>query len=212
VPIKKFLFDFFPILLFFVAYKMHDDPTQGIIQATIVAIIASVGQVAYSRIRHGHVEKTHLITMILILVFGGLTIWLENPLFIKWKPSILNWLFGLVFLGSQYIGPKPIIRRMMESSIGLPKRVWSILSWSWVLFFIALGFVNLYVVYNYDTDTWVNFKLFGMLALTAVFMVGQGFYIMRHATDPDPEHAAPAPGQSDAHEESSPVAEKSRDE
>lgn len=182
---KKFLFDFFPVVLFFAAFKLSDDPTQGIITATIVAIVASVCQVGYSWIRHRKVERMHVITMLLIVVLGGLTVALEDELFIKWKPTMVNWLFGLVFLGSQFIGAKTIVQRMMEKSIELPGPVWTRLNLAWVGFFVFLGVVNLYVVYNYDTDTWVNFKLFGMMGLTLVFVVLQGVYIMRHAKEPE---------------------------
>lgn len=192
---KKFLFDFFPVVLFFVAYKMYDDPTEGIITATGVAIVASVSQVGYSWFRYRTVERMHVITMLLIVVLGGLTIALKDEMFIKWKPTMVNWLFGLVFLGSQFLGAKPIVQRMMEKSIDLPRRVWTRLNLSWVLFFAALGLVNLYVVYNYDTDTWVNFKLFGMLGLTVLFVIAQGFYIMRHAEEPPEEPPSHPPGE-----------------
>jgi len=170
----KFLFDFFPILLFFVAYKTH-----GIYAATVVAIVASFIQVGYAWLKHRKVETMHWITLALIVVFGGATLLLQDELFIKWKPTVLNWLFGLVFLASQYIGQKTIIQRMMGASITLPNEIWTRLNFSWVMFFISVGFINLYVVYNFDTDTWVNFKLFGMLGLTILFVLLQGLYLTR---------------------------------
>ena len=121
----------------------------------------------------------HMITMILILILGGVTIFFHDPMFIKWKPSVIYWLFALVLIGSQFIGKKPILKRMMGDKIHLPDKAWLNLSISWAIFFTAMGAVNLYVVYNYSTNTWVNFKLFGTLGLTLVFAVLQAFYIAR---------------------------------
>jgi intracellular septation protein len=101
-------------------------------------------------------------------------------MFIKWKPSVINWLFGVAFIGSQFIGKQPFIQRMLGSQLELPKAIWRNLNSAWALFFIALGFINLYVVYNYDTDTWVDFKLFGLMGLTLSFMLLQGLYLARH--------------------------------
>jgi intracellular septation protein len=171
----KFLYDFFPILLFFVAYKFY-----GIYAATVVAIVAAFAQSGLFWLKHRRFEKMHLVTLALIVVFGGLTLILHDEMFIKWKPSVLNWLFGAVFIGSQYIGKKTLVERMMGANVALPTMVWNKLNMSWGLFFLALGFINLYVVYNFDTDTWVNFKMFGMLGLTLVFVIGQSFYLMRH--------------------------------
>jgi len=177
----KFLFDFFPILLFFIAYKTH-----GIYAATVVAIVASFIQVGYAWLKHRKVETMHWITLALIVVFGGATLLLQDELFIKWKPTVLNWLFGLAFLVSQYVGQKNIIQRMMGTSITLPRKIWTRLNFSWVIFFISVGFINLYVIYNFDTDTWVNFKLFGMLGLTLIFILLQGIYLTRFLKTDDP--------------------------
>ncbi|MDH3326757.1 MAG: septation protein A [Gammaproteobacteria bacterium] len=170
----KFITDFFPILLFFIAYKMYD-----IYIATAVAIVAAVIQVAYAWHKHRHVENMQWITLGLIVVFGGLTLVLQDETFIKWKPSVVNWLFAIAFLGSQYIGGKTFIERMVSGNFDLPKAVWNRLNMSWVFFFVFSGFANLYVAQNYDTDTWVNFKLFGMLGLTFIFIIGQGIYMTR---------------------------------
>jgi len=172
----KFLFDFFPILLFFIAYKIY-----GIYAATAVAIVASFAQVGLFWFKHRRFETTHLITLGIIVIFGGATLLLQDEMFIKWKPTILNWLLGLGFLGSQFIGEKPIAQRMMGKNIILSASGWSHLNLSWSGFFIAMGFLNLYVVYNFDTDTWVNFKLFGILGLTFAFVIAQAFYLSRHA-------------------------------
>lgn len=171
----KFLFDFFPVLLFFIAYKTSD-----IYVATVVAILAGVAQVGYTWLKNRRIENTHMITLALLVVMGGATLYLQDETFIKWKPTVVNWLFALAFLGSQFVGKKPIIERMLGATVTLPSQVWLRLNWSWVAFFSAMGAANLYVVYTFDTDTWVNFKLFGMLALTFGFVLIQGFFIARH--------------------------------
>ena len=171
----KFLFDFFPILLFFVAYKIY-----GIYTATAVAIGASFLQVGAYWLKHKKFENAHLITLAVLVFFGGATILLHDEMFIKWKPSVVNWIFAIVFLGSHFIGNKTIIERMMSKNVTLPAAIWLRLNMSWVVFFIALGAINLVVVYNFDTDTWVNFKLFGMLGLTVLFVIAQGIYMSRY--------------------------------
>lgn len=176
----KLLFDFFPILLFFVTFKLFHDPTQGILAATAVAIGASIVQVAWAWFRQRRVEPMHLVTLALIVVLGGATLLLHNEMFIKWKPTAVNWVFALVFLASQVIGEKPLVRRVMEKSVQLPDPVWTRLNLSWVAFFVVSGLLNLYVVYNFDTNTWVNFKLFGLMGLTLLFVLAQGAYLMRH--------------------------------
>ncbi len=178
----KLLFDFFPILLFFIAYKAYD-----IYAATLVAIVASIAQVGWARFKHGKVETMHLVTLGLIIVFGGATLLLQDETFIKWKPTVVNALFAAVFLASQFIGKKTIVERLMSASITLPAPIWIRLNWSWVIFFSTLAALNLYVAYGFDTDTWVNFKLFGMLGLTLAFLIAQGFYLSRHMIDTDSE-------------------------
>ena len=176
----KLLFDFFPIILFFVAYKMHDDPHQGFMVATAVIIAATAVQVLVMWLRERRVEKMHVAVLVIVMVFGGITLALDDEIFLKWKPTVVNWLFALVFLGSEFIGAKNVVRRLMDAKITLPDRVWTRLNVSWVLFFVVCGALNLYVVYNYDTDTWVDFKLFGLMGLTLAFVLGQGVYMMRH--------------------------------
>lgn len=171
----KLLADFFPIILFFVAYKLYD-----IYIATATAIGASVLQVGIHWYKHRNFDRMQIITLALIVVLGSATLLLHEEIYIKWKPSILNWLFGLLFLGSHFIGEKPLIRRLMEKNITLPGNIWSRLNASWAIFFTAMGFINLYVVYHFSTDTWVNFKLFGILGLTIVFVVIQAIYLTRH--------------------------------
>ncbi|KUJ75302.1 septation protein A [Thiomicrospira sp. XS5] len=171
----KLLFDLFPVILFFIAFKLY-----GIYVATAVAIVASILQVAYVYAKNKRVEKMHIITLALIVILGGATLIFQDEAFIKWKPTVVNWGFALVFLGSHYIGQKPIIRRMMDQAISLPERVWLNLSYMWIVFFIFSGIANIYVAYQYDTDTWVNFKLFGLMGLTLVFIIIQGIYISRY--------------------------------
>ena len=189
----KLLFDFFPIIAFFVTFKLFDDQQQGILAATAVVIVATAIQVGVTWLTRRKVEKIHLVTLALVVVLGGITLALEDEIFIKWKPTAVNWLFGIGFLATQFIGDKPLVERMLGANVTLPNEVWRRLNMSWVLFFIIVGVINLYVVYNFDTETWVNFKLFGLLGLTLVFVVAQGFYIMRHAP-PEPD---PAVGEDD---------------
>jgi len=184
----KLLFDFFPILLFFIAYKVFD-----IYVATGVAIVASFVQVGFSWWKNRKFESMHVVTLAIIVVFGGLTLYLQDEQFIKWKPTVINWLFGFVFLASQWLGDKPMIERMMSASadLSLPSEVWRSLNLSWTFFFFALGGVNFFVMSYFDTDTWVNFKLFGMLGLTIVFVVLQSFYLARHLPQTESEPAPP---------------------
>lgn len=176
----KLLFDLFPVLLFFLAYKLHD-----IYVATAVAIAASVVQVAWFWWRQRRVETMHLVTLGLIAGLGGATLWLHSEEFIKWKPTVVNWLFGFAFLGSQFIGGKTLVERMMGKTIILPAAIWQRLNLVWAGFFLLLGGANVFVMYRFDTDTWVNFKLFGMLGLTLAFMLGQALYLARHiSTEP----------------------------
>lgn len=183
----KLLFDLFPVVLFFIAFKMYD-----IYVATAVIIAATILQVGYMYLKHKRVEKMHIITLVLIVLLGGLTLILQDENFIKWKPTIVNWGFALVFLGSHYIGQKPIIERMLSQAITLPKNIWVNLSWLWIAFFIISGIANLYVAFNYDTDTWVNFKLFGLMGMTIVFIIIQGFYISQYVQESDSDAEAQA--------------------
>ena len=171
----KILADLFPIILFFIAYKLGD-----IYLATLVAILASGVQVLWSRYHNGRFEKLPLITLATLIVLGGATLILRNELFIKWKPTAIYWVLASAFLISQFIGKRPIIQRLIEQNISLPNRVWQQLNISWAIFFVLLGCANLYVVYNFDTNTWVNFKLFGTMGLTILFIIAQGIYISRH--------------------------------
>jgi intracellular septation protein len=174
----KLLFDIFPVALFFVAYKFAD-----IYVATGVAIVANIGQIAWLLLRGKKVEPMMWVSLGLIAVFGGATIWLHNEAFIKWKPSVLYWLFGVVLLGAQYGFGKNLIRAMMEKNITLPELIWRRLNLSWAVFFIVMGFINIYVAYHFSTDAWVNFKLFGSFGLMLLFIIGQGLILSKHAIE-----------------------------
>jgi len=178
----KMLFDFFPVALFFIAYKMYD-----IYTATAVLIAASAVQTIGHRIVKGRFEHTHLITLVLICLFGGLTLILKDEVFIKWKPTAINWLFTIAFIGSQFIGNKTIIERMMGANITLPAAVWIRLNIAWAAFFAVLGGLNLYVAFSFDTDTWVNFKLFGLMGLTFVFIIAQSFFLLPYLKESSPQ-------------------------
>ncbi|GAB6068331.1 septation protein A [Methylothermus subterraneus] len=171
----KWLFDFFPVVLFFVAYKLA-----GIYAATAVAIAATLLQVGYLWWRRRQVEVMHLVTLGLVVIFGGATLYLHDARFIQWKPTVINWLFGAALLVSQFVGERPFIQRLMANNLELPQPVWYRLNASWALFFWVLGAVNLLVAYSFDTEVWVNFKLFGMLGLTVAFALVQAIFLARY--------------------------------
>lgn len=176
----KLLFDFFPIFIFFIAFKIA-----GIYVATGTFLIATCIQISITWYLHRRLEPIHIITFILGLVLGGATLMLHNEMFIKWKPTAIYWAFSLTFFTTQFFGKKTLIQRMMENNIALPDAVWKKLNLSWGLFFALTGALNLYVVYHYDTNTWVNFKLFGLMGLTLLFVVVQALFLGRHIkTDP----------------------------
>lgn len=179
----KFLFDFFPVLLFFITFKLHDDEIQGMIMATAVLMAATFVQVGYTWFRHKRIEKMHIITLVLVGIFGGATIYFRDPSFLIWKVSITNWLFAFVFLISHFIGNKtPLIKRMMQSNITMPAHAWSKLSVSWILFFAVIGVINLLVARYFSFDSWVDFKFYGILGLTFGFVVVQSFYLNKFVT------------------------------
>lgn len=171
----KFLFDLFPVILFFVAFKFF-----GIYTATAVAIVATIAQIVYCKIRHGKVEKMLLLSGAIITVFGGATLIFKDPTFIQWKPSILYWLFAAGLLGAQFLFNKNPMRAMMEKQINLPEKLWSFINLAWALLFIGLGFLNLYVAFNYSQNTWVNFKLFGITGIMFVFIIGQTLLLSKY--------------------------------
>ena len=187
----KLLLDFFPIILFFVAYKVW-----GIYAATGVAIAATVVQLAYMRIKTGKTEPMHWVSLAIIVVFGGATLLAHNENFIKWKPTVLYWVMGTVLLIGQLVFNKNFIRTLMGTQIQLPDPVWKNLNWGWTGFFAVMGALNLWVAFNFDTDTWVNFKLFGGMGLMIVFVIAQAIYLSRHVKEEEPDAAkASAPAE-----------------
>lgn len=180
----KFLFDFLPVLLFFVTYKIW-----GIYWATGVLMVSSVLQIAGLLIAGKKPQTTHWITIGLAVPLGAMTLLLHNPIFVKWKPTLVNWLFAAVFTGSLWIGEKTMIERMMGHAMKLPSKIWRQLNIGWVVFFIASGGLNLVVAYACSENTWVNFKLFGMMGLTIAFAIGQTFFMQKHLLEENVEHA-----------------------
>lgn len=180
----KLILDFLPIVIFFAVYKYTND----IIIATAVLIPATLMQMLYTWIKEHKIEKMQLVTLILVVVMGGATVLLQDKTFIQWKPTVVNWLFGAAFLGSQFIGSKTIVERIMSGNIELPEHVWKTLNLAWVAFFIFMGIINLYVAYSFSEEIWVDFKLFGMLGLTVVFIIIQGLYMSKYITNNDQEN------------------------
>lgn len=176
----KLLFDFFPIVLFFIFYKL-----QGIYVATAIAMVASLVQVIFYRLKTQRYEKMHLISLGIIMVLGTATLLLHDPRFIQWKPTGIYWLSSLLFLGSSFIGSKPLIQKMMDGNIQLPKKIWARLNYAWAIFFVLMGGLNLYVAWFYSMDTWVNFKLFAGAGLTLLFIFLQAVYLARHIIEKD---------------------------
>ncbi|MGC9456981.1 MAG: septation protein A [Halothiobacillaceae bacterium] len=174
----KFLFDFFPILLFFGVYHYHD-----IYVATAVAMVASLVQTGGYWLVQRRFERMHLVSLALIVIFGSMTLLLQDPLFVMWKPTILNLLFAAVFAASAFVGEKNLVQRLMEPVITVPDRIWRRVNHAWVGFFVVSAAANLFVAMQFSEATWVNFKLFGLMGMTLVFMVGQGLYLAMHATE-----------------------------
>lgn len=174
---KPFL-EFFPIVLFFIAYKLYD-----IYIATAVVIAATIVQVITYWLMYRKVETMQWITLGLILVMGGATLYLQDEQFIKWKLTIIEWLFGGAFLASQFIGPKTFIERMMGANLELPAHIWKRLNMSWALFFISIGCLNLYVMNHFSTDDWVSFKTFGVPGLMVIFIVIQMAFLYKYAPE-----------------------------
>jgi intracellular septation protein len=172
----QFVVDLLPVIAFFVAYKFA-----GIYVATAVLIVGVLAQTAVSWIRFRKVSPMLLASAVLVLVFGGLTLYLHNATFIKWKPTIVNWLFAAAFLASQFGSGKSAIQRMLGENVALPAADWTRLNLAWVAFFSISGALNIYVAYHYPEATWVNFKLFGLMGLTLLFAVVQGVWIARRA-------------------------------
>ncbi|HEU4622993.1 MAG TPA: septation protein A [Burkholderiaceae bacterium] len=200
----KLIADLLPVLLFFIVFKLggaYPDvaahaATQWfgaavsggvvtaaqapILWATLVAILASIAQVVWQWVRHGRVERMLWISLAIIVVFGGATIWFHDETFIKWKPTVLYWAFALALLIGRLVFGRNLIRGMMQSQIQLPDAIWGRLNVAWMMFFGVMGVLNLFVAYRFPTETWVSFKLFGFLGLTLLFVLAQGLLLSRH--------------------------------
>lgn len=170
----KLFFDFFPILIFFIGYKFF-----GIFVATAIAILCSFLQLAFYWLKFHRIDTMILISSITIAVLGGFTLMFHNVMFIKWKPTILYFIFALAFFISGLVSKKSLLERMLHQTLQLPAAIWQRLNYIWIAFFILLAGLNLYVAYHFSTNTWVDFKLFGIIGLTLLFLLGQGLYIAR---------------------------------
>ena len=200
----KLLFDMFPVVLFFLAYTVGKHTPEAthalvagllgavtgvpevsveqapILLATAVAIVATVGQVGWLLARGRKVDRMLWISLAIIVVMGGATLWLRDATFIKWKPTVLYWAFAAVLLGAELVFGRNLIRAMMEKQLVLPDTVWARLNLSWGAFFVAMGAINLFVAYRFSESTWVNFKLFGGIGLMVLFVLVQGMYLSRY--------------------------------
>lgn len=196
----KLLFDLFPVILFFAAFKYSEknpetaaswvatllgsalvDAKQApILLATVVVIAATVAQIVWVHFRHGKVDKMLWISLGLVVVFGGLTLVFQNEAFIKWKPTILYWVFAVSMAFSALILKKNPMKAMLGEQLTLPDIVWNKVNLSWIAFFAIMGVLNLVIAFNFPTDTWVNFKLFGGMGLMLVFVLAQGMFLSKY--------------------------------
>ncbi|OGB20672.1 MAG: septation protein A [Burkholderiales bacterium RIFCSPLOWO2_02_FULL_57_36] len=203
----KFLFDLFPVILFFGIFKWGEGSPEAaqaivsqylssfvsggavtagqapILLATAVAILATFGQIGYLIVRRKKIDPMLWVSLAIIAVFGGATIYLNNDLFIKWKPTVLYWFFASALMVSQVVLRKNLIRAMMGKQITLPDPVWDRLNLAWVGFFASMGLLNLYVAFNFETGIWVNFKLFGATGLMFAFIIGQSLMLSKYLKD-----------------------------
>lgn len=178
----KFLFDLFPVILFFIVFKFS-----GIYAATATAIVATILQIGWAKYRYGKVDGALIASGAIIIVFGGATLLLHDESFIKWKPTVLYWLFTISLLVANMAFNKNLIRSLMEKQISMPDAIWNKLNLAWALFFALLGCLNLYVAFNFSTDIWVDFKLFGTMGLMLAFVIGQSLVLNKYMTEKDAE-------------------------
>jgi len=182
----KLLLDFFPIVLFFGAFKIW-----GIFVATTVAIVATLLQLAWMRYRTGRTEPMQWLSLGVIVLFGGATLIAQDETFIKWKPTVLYWAMGGALLVGQVFFRRNWLQSLMKNQMALPDHAWRVMLWSWCGFFAVMGALNLWVAYHFDTDTWVNFKLFGGMGLMLVFVLALAMYLGRYM-DTEAKDAAPS--------------------
>ncbi|MGE5770289.1 MAG: septation protein A [Betaproteobacteria bacterium] len=196
----KILFDLFPVILFFAAFKYSEkDPEWAagwlatllggtafelkqapILLATIVVIVATIAQIAWVHLRHGKADKMLWVSLVLVVVFGGMTLVFQDETFIKWKPTILYWVFAASLGVAALVMKRNPMRAMLGEQLTLPDPVWARVNLSWIAFFLFMGALNLYIAFNFTTDTWVNFKLFGGMGLLFAFVIGQGFMLSKY--------------------------------
>jgi intracellular septation protein len=176
---NKFLFDLFPVILFFIAFKFF-----GIFTATAVAIAATIAQIIYSKIRHGKVEKMLLVSGAIIGILGGVTLLLHDKTYIMWKPTVLYWVLAATLIISNLFFKKNFIQQMMTKMFDAPTSIWNKLNWAWAIFLVLLGFLNLYVAFNYTENAWVNFKLFGVTSIMFIFIIGQTMALKKYLIEP----------------------------
>jgi intracellular septation protein len=205
--VSKLLFDFLPIILFFGAFKVAEGrPEQAaafatewfgflvaggvvspeiapVLLATIVVILATLAQVAWLAARGKKIDTMLWVSLWLVVVLGGATVWFQSETFIKWKPTLLYWVMGGAFALAPVLFGKNLLKLLMGEQLQLPQPVWQRLNLAWVAFFAGMGALNLWVAYSFATDVWVNFKLFGSLGLMLVFTIAQGLYLSRHLPD-----------------------------
>ena len=212
----KILFDFLPILLFFGTFKYAEGQKEWaarfasehfgflvsggvvgtteapVLLATLVVIVATLAQISLLLVRGKKIDMMLWISLGLVVVLGGATVWFHNETFIKWKPSVLYWAMGASFWISQTFFRKNLLQALIGDQLELPRTVWQRLNFAWIAFFALMGLLNLYVAYSFDTSTWVNFKLFGGIGLMLLFTLGQGIYLSRHIK-PEPAEQAKSP-------------------
>ena len=176
---NKFLFDLSPVILFFITFKFF-----GIFTATAVAIAATVAQIIYSKIRYGKIEKMLLVSGVIISVLGGVTLLLHDKIYIMWKPTVLYWVIAATLIISNLFFKKNFIQQMMTKMIDAPTAIWNKLNFAWAIFLVLLGFLNLYVAFNYTENVWVNFKLFGVTSIMFIFIIGQTLALKKYLIEP----------------------------
>ncbi len=176
---KKLLVDFLPLVVFFVAYRLGD-----IFTATAAAIAATVVQMGYLKLSRTPIEPLHWLGLGVVVVFGGLTLYLRDETFIKWKPTIYNWVFaGAMLLGKLFM-QRNLLKALLKSQLDLPDHAWDKLLLMWAGFFIFMGGLNLYIAFRFPTDVWVNFKVWWSMGLWLLFSVAQGVYMSKHMKQP----------------------------
>ncbi len=204
----KFLFDLFPVILFFITLKVAEKAASAsavlgeilttvgiattvkpslvpIMLATVAVIIGSIIQIIWAKLHYKKVDNTLWLSALLVTILGGMTLYFQNDAFIKWKPTLLYWTFAVVLIGARLFSRKNIIKMMMGKEIQLPETIWNNLNVAWAIFFSALGALNLYVAFHYSIDTWASFKLFGTMGLMFIFIIVQSVAINKYIINED---------------------------